>query len=613
VLDVQSTSKGMLIPRLTTSQRTTIGSPATGLLVYDTQTKSFWFYDVSWKEIYGSNNNTILADTDGDTKVEVEQTSDEDAISLTIAGTEFFVFDGAHMNVLNSGGSVFIGENAGINDDYSSNSNVAIGKNALEDNTVGGFNIAIGNYTLNNNVAKSGNIAIGNNAMRYFNNSATLGSPYSTAIGMNSLTGSSTPASNTGTYNTAVGAFSLNKNTSGYNNVAVGNNSLTDNTVGYSNSGLGYHSLSNNTTGRFNTAVGTNALYSNVAKGGNTAIGYYAMYYANSSTSATISSNTAIGYGALRGSTNSSNNTGTLNVSIGSSTLYNNTSGSYNAVLGHYALNSNTTGSNNVAIGYYAGDDNLTGNYNILIGDNVNALYGSSSNRMNIGNTIYGTGMYQSTYKIGIGVASPDEALDVRGTLQVKNSSGLGNIIIDGTSGNSEVTFNHGGAYGGAFGYNITNDNLFLYHGGSVVLKDGQFGVGTTTPGYKLQVGNIGDGTSARANAWNTFSDRRWKTNINVIDNPIEKLSMINGYYYNWKDSEDKSIQVGVLAQEVEEVLPEIVSTDAEGYKSVDYSKITALLIEVNKAQQIELEALKNSVQQQNEKIEQLIKLVSEK
>jgi len=176
--------------------------------------------------------------------------------------------------------------------------------------------------------------------------------------------------------------------------------------------------------------------------------------------------------------------------------------------------------------------------------------------------------------------------LDVRGELQVKNSAGLGKIIIDGTSGNSSLEFRNSGVYRGAFGYNSTNDNLFLYHGGSVVLKSGQFGVGTTTPGYTLQVGNSGDGSSAGANAWNTFSDRRWKSNMVVIDHPIEKLNMLNGYYYNWKEGEDPSVQVGVIAQEVEMALPEIVSTDSAGYKSVDYSKITALLIEVNKAQQ---------------------------
>ena len=59
MLDVQSTTKGMLIPRMTTTQRTAIASPATGLLVYDNTTNSFWFKSTSkWVELIDSSNNT---------------------------------------------------------------------------------------------------------------------------------------------------------------------------------------------------------------------------------------------------------------------------------------------------------------------------------------------------------------------------------------------------------------------------------------------------------------------------------------------------------------------------------------------------------------------------
>ena len=132
----------------------------------------------------------------------------------------------------------------------------------------------------------------------------------------------------------------------------------------------------------------------------------------------------------------------------------------------------------------------------------------------------------------------------------------------------------------------MTSNYLYMYEGGNVVLKGGNLGVGTLTPGYRLQVGNSGDGSTARANAWNTFSDRKLKKDIVEIENPSEKLEHLNGYYYYWKEGSDKTRQVGVIAQEVEEVLPEIVSTDAEGIKSLDYSKLTPLLIEVLKEQQ---------------------------
>jgi hypothetical protein len=118
------------------------------------------------------------------------------------------------------------------------------------------------------------------------------------------------------------------------------------------------------------------------------------------------------------------------------------------------------------------------------------------------------------------------------------------------------------------------------------ITKDGNVGIATDTFDYKFQVGNAGDGTEARANAWNTFSDRRWKTDFAVITNAIEKIEAIHGYYYKWKDRPDTTTQVGVIAQEIEAVLPEVVSTDAQGYKSVDYSKLTALLVQGMKEQQ---------------------------
>ncbi len=59
MLDVQSTSKGMLVPRMTTVQRTAIASPATGLLVFDNTTGSFWFKNTSkWVELIDSSNTT---------------------------------------------------------------------------------------------------------------------------------------------------------------------------------------------------------------------------------------------------------------------------------------------------------------------------------------------------------------------------------------------------------------------------------------------------------------------------------------------------------------------------------------------------------------------------
>jgi hypothetical protein len=93
MLDIQSNAKGVLIPRMLTSERTAITSPANGLLVFDTTTKSFWFYNVNvWKEL---TSGASLIDADGDTRVEVERTADEDKIRFTTLATERMTIDNA--------------------------------------------------------------------------------------------------------------------------------------------------------------------------------------------------------------------------------------------------------------------------------------------------------------------------------------------------------------------------------------------------------------------------------------------------------------------------------------------------------------------------------------
>lgn len=114
----------------------------------------------------------------------------------------------------------------------------------------------------------------------------------------------------------------------------------------------------------------------------------------------------------------------------------------------------------------------------------------------------------------------------------------------------------------------------------------GNVGIGTTSPAYTLQVGNAGDGTEARANAWNTFSDITLKTNLVKIQGAVKMVTRLNGYFFNWRKGTNTDRQVGVVAQEVEKVLPEIVSEEGTGLKSLDYGKLVPLLIEAIKEQQ---------------------------
>jgi len=85
MLEIQSNNKGVLIPRMNSSTREGISNPAAGLLVFDTVTNSFWYYNSGWVELVSEKT---LIDTDGDTKIELERTTDADEINFTTVNTD---------------------------------------------------------------------------------------------------------------------------------------------------------------------------------------------------------------------------------------------------------------------------------------------------------------------------------------------------------------------------------------------------------------------------------------------------------------------------------------------------------------------------------------------
>ena len=121
--------------------------------------------------------------------------------------------------------------------------------------------------------------------------------------------------------------------------------------------------------------------------------------------------------------------------------------------------------------------------------------------------------------------------------------------------------------------YNL-EDNLagaadFIYSGSKVGINNT---VNDLT--YNLEVsGSIRASAAVLSN-----SDERLKENIYPIDNALSRVGQIEGVYFDWKKGGER--QVGVIAQQVEKVLPEVVSEDKDSYLSVDYSKIVPLLIE---------------------------------
>jgi hypothetical protein len=234
---------------------------------------------------------------------------------------------------------------------------------------------------------------------------------------------------------------------------------------------------------------------------------------------------------------------------------------------------------------------------------------------------------------VGIGTSSPTAKLNIAGggirihhgflnnntSRPAINTYTIGNYEIRGVGGGGGATQADGGddgflrlsAGGGTSattqssidlsGYSNIADmlnNIVMRTAGVERLRidnTGNIGIGTTAPTAKLQVnGDI------IANSIAGSSDIRFKKNIKTIENALDKVNALRGVYFNWdqkafpsKEFSDKT-EIGFIAQEVEKVLPEVVTKDqtTEGYRSVKYDKVVALLVEAIKEQQKQIDSL---------------------
>ena len=155
--------------------------------------------------------------------------------------------------------------------------------------------------------------------------------------------------------------------------------------------------------------------------------------------------------------------------------------------------------------------------------------------------------------------------------------------------------------------YSDDTDTGFYFSSAKVaVTVSGTEEVSVGTNGMQLTsslgVGAGASGTTGEIRATNDItayysSDKRLKDNITPITEPLSKLSQLGGYTFDWIPKEGihshEGRDVGVIAQEVEEVLPEVTTTRDNGYKAVKYEKIVPLLIECIKAQQSQIDDLK--------------------
>jgi len=147
---------------------------------------------------------------------------------------------------------------------------------------------------------------------------------------------------------------------------------------------------------------------------------------------------------------------------------------------------------------------------------------------------------------------------------------------------------------------NVQLSNLWKKNGSDIYYNDGNVGIGIDSPGTELQV--AGDIKSTR---FFYDSDERLKKDIEVISNSLKKINQLTGVSFKWKDeSMGNGVNLGLIAQNVEEVFPELVVTDeVSDLKSVQYSNLVAPLIEAVKELTEEIENLENRVSEVEKKI----------
>ena len=462
----------------------------------------------------------------------------------------------------------------------------------------------------------------------------------------NNFLGSDAGRSNiSGSYNNFFGRGAGFYNSSGCKNNFIGDNAGRYNTSGRYNNFFGNRAGYYNITGEFNNFLGNNAGFANTTGSHNNFFGSCA-----GCTQTDGSRNIALGYNVQLPDI-----TGSDQLVIGSgSDFWISGNSSYNVGLGttnptekldvngsvrfrsSITDNNNATGTSNQVLTATSAGAGVS--WASLTAASVGAISGVTVTpdtatttplfpifTSSTGTSITGVNVDTSgltfiptgSGSLGIGTTSPTKNLDVNGDARIRggiydvnNTVGAANSVLtaNGTGGWSWQPIVSGG--GGAIsGINVTQDDTgvrypllaasansatttqYIDDNGLVYnTTTNCLGIGSLTPTSKLDIiGDVKVVGIVTASDFNSSSDIKLKTNIKTITNPIEKVLQISGVNFNWKESGKATM--GVIAQEVEKVLPELVS-DADP-KSVNYNGLIGLLIECIKDQQRQIDELK--------------------
>jgi hypothetical protein len=211
------------------------------------------------------------------------------------------------------------------------------------------------------------------------------------------------------------------------------------------------------------------------------------------------------------------------------------------------------------------------------------------------------------TGNLKVGDGTPDNSMDgedayIEGALEVDGTVTVGEYTLPNTDGsNGQVLVTNGG---GALSW--TAPEFFLAGTGDYTLRY------DVTNGWEASSVLTNDGTDVAISGDLTVngtiinpSDMRLKKNITTLTGVLGKLNCLRGVRYEFKDQQKYAVgpQVGVIAQELQRVFPELVTQGADGYLAVNYSQLTGVLIQAIKEQQQEIDLLKKQMQQVMKKL----------
>ncbi len=294
-----------------------------------------------------------------------------------------------------------------------------------------------------------------------------------------------------------------------------------------------------------NTATGTGALSNNTTGDYNTADGYFAL---------------------------NTNTTGSYNTASGSQALSQNTSGSYNTATGRAALNANTTGIRNTAAGYWALSSNTIGSYNTATG-----YWALFSNTTGGENTAIGRhALYANTTGLNNTAIGANALIDIIGN---------NNIALGANAGSATQTGSHN-IYIGNPGVSA-GENRVTRIGPPQQTKTFIAGItGVPLSGATVVVRSTGQlGVVA--------SSERYKQDITALTDASDKLGQLRPVSYRYTNEPD-AIHYGLIAEEVDQVMPELVVRDEQGRpESVQYLELIPLLLQERKELQAERQELR--------------------